>query len=65
MKQGYKIHTINTFEVVMASLKASKNLLLLIQGGLLELKIRRQARKEISSSNSAIWEISNTTKAVI
>lgn len=66
-KQGYKVHTMSTFEIAMASLRASKNPFLLMQGGLLELRIRYQAKKEInkSSSNSAIWEISNSTKTVL
>ena len=66
-KQGYKVHTMSTFEIAMASLRASKNSFLLMQGGLLELRIRYQAKKEInkSSSNSAIWEISNSTKTVL
>lgn len=64
--KGYKIHTMSTFNIILASLKASKNILLLIQGGLLELRIRQQARKEIDKdSNSSIWEISNTTKTVL
>lgn len=66
MEQGYKVHTISTLNVMIASWKANKNLLLLIQGGLLELKIRHLAKKEIKANrvNSPIWEISNTTKIV-
>ena len=64
-QQGYKVHTMSIFNIIIASLKASKNILLLIQGGLLELKIRYQAKKEIDKdSNSSMWEISNTTKTL-
>jgi len=61
-KQGYSVRTMNTLDVIKASLRASKNPLLLVHGGLLELEIRNEARK--SMDNPIIWEMVNTTKAV-
>jgi poly-beta-1,6-N-acetyl-D-glucosamine synthase len=65
-KLGYTVHTIRIRDVVMASIKASKNPFLLIKGGLLEIEVRYNAKKLIAKGyNPTVWDMIKTTKSVV
>jgi len=64
-EKGYQVHTMNTFEVIAASWRASHNIFLLAQGGFLELRARHEAVKSMKNGyNPTIWERVSSTKQV-
>lgn len=60
----YRVATMDTVEVVKATLKVTRNPLVILRGGLLEMKARKLAEKAFKNRtyNPTVWERVDTTK---